>query len=138
MEPDLPIEFWVLGTPVSLQTKNPSAREEWKERVRYACREALNEGFFVIRDDLSLSVTLYYFPETSMQGDIDNIIKPILDALNEFLYADDHQIDRVLVQRFMPGNLSSFLNPTPVLDQGLSFQRPNLYIRIADCSQEVE
>lgn len=136
MEPDLPIEFWVSGTPVSLQAKNPKAREGWGSRVRSACATSLHEGFFMIGSGVSLSATFYYFPDGPMQGDVDNIIKPILDALNGYLYADDHQIDRVLVQRFMFQNLSLFSNPTPTLYEGLSLPRPNLYIRIADCTQE--
>lgn len=81
MEPDFPIEFLVEGTPVSLQTKRAEAKIEWQARVKDASRAVLPEGHWATRG--RVAATLFYFPDTSMQGDIDNIIKPILDALGQ-------------------------------------------------------
>jgi hypothetical protein len=36
-----------------------------------------------------IAVTILYFPDTAVTGDVDNIIKPILDALRPGLYLDD-------------------------------------------------
>lgn len=38
-----------------------------------------------------MSVTIFYFPDGKMDGDIDNIIKPILDAMSAHIYIDDSQ-----------------------------------------------
>ena len=35
-----------------------------------------------------------------MTGDLDNRVKPILDALSGPVYIDDRQVDRLVVQRF--------------------------------------
>jgi crossover junction endodeoxyribonuclease RusA len=73
------LEFVVTGTPVSLQAKRPESRTAWKDRVKQASYASLPESHFSA--DGPISVTLFYFPAAEMQGDLDNIVKPILDAL---------------------------------------------------------
>src|SRR5277367_6140702 len=114
VEIEFPLEFIVLGTPVSLQAKRRESLEEWKARVIEASRAVLPEGHFATDDPLA--ITLYYFPGSEMQGDIDNIVKPILDALQRHIYLDDRQIQRILVQKFEPGNVFSFTRPSPMLE----------------------
>ena len=103
MEITFPVEFLVLGTPVSLQAKRAESREEWKGRVKAASSAALPKPHFA--SDNRIAVTLYYFPSEPVQGDIDNIVKLVLDALCKHVYIDDHQVERVVVQKFEPGNL---------------------------------
>jgi hypothetical protein len=43
-----------------------------------------------------MAITIFYFPAEPMEGDIDNIVKPILDSLIGHFYHDDHQVERVL------------------------------------------
>jgi Holliday junction resolvase RusA-like endonuclease len=130
VEIEFPLEFVVSGTPVSLQTKRREALDEWKERVIAASRTMLPESHFATDDPLA--ITLYYFPSSEMQGDIDNIVKPILDALERHIYLDDRQIQRVLVQKFEPGNVFSFTRPSPMLGNVLEQPKPALYVRLSD------
>lgn len=68
-----------------------------------------------------------------MQGDIDNIVKPILDALIPFIYMDDSQVERVWAQKFEPDRPIPLLiaeNPTAALSSILDAEPPALYIRI--------
>ncbi len=67
-----------------------------------------------------------------MQGDIDNIVKPVLDALERHIYIDDRQVQRVLVQKFEPGSVFSFTRPSPILENALEQSKPALYIRLSD------
>lgn len=130
VEIEFPLEFVVSGTPVSLQAKRRESLEEWKGRIVDASRTVLPEGHFIADDPLA--VTLYYFPDSEMQGDIDNIIKPILDALEQHVYRDDRQIQRVLVQKFEPGNVFGFTQPSPMLGNALDQPKPVLYVRLSD------
>ena len=82
-----PLEFIVPGTPASLQTKRPETRTAWRERIRLASRAVLPEGHYATADPIAM--TLFYFPADAMRGDIDNIVKPILDALCQHVYSDD-------------------------------------------------
>ena len=128
MEPAFPVEFVVQGTPVSLQGSSDSKRQ-WKERVKKACTHLLPEGHWATQDEIS--ATLFYFPSDKMQGDVDNIVKMTLDALSKYIYVDDSQVTRVLVQKFEPGKVFSFKAPSAVLLEALNGDKPLLYIRLS-------
>jgi len=125
-----PMEFIVQGTPVSLQVKRAESKTIWKERVKQASYTVLPEGHFATGS--SLAVTLFYFPDGEMQGDVDNIVKPILDALDKHIYFSDRQIERVWVQKFEPGRIFQFRNPSASLAEALEGQKPLLYIRLGN------
>ena len=67
-----------------------------------------------------------------MQGDVDNIVKLVLDALREHIYMDDAQVDRVVVQRFNPGNYFGFASPSVMLEEALKRRESVLYVRLSD------
>ena len=67
-----------------------------------------------------------------MEGDIDNIVKPILDAMTRHIYLSDQQITRLVVQKFEPDNIFGFGNPTVVLDRAMNQVKPVLYVRLSD------
>lgn len=128
MEPEFPLEFLVSGTPVSQQASSPS-KDAWKATIRAAGRDALPEGYWVTYDPVAIK--LFYFPAEPMAGDIDNILKPILDALTACIYSDDHQVERLLVQRFDPDSVFDFPDPSPTLTEAIAGAKPKLYIRIS-------
>lgn len=134
MEIKFPIEFLVHGTPVSLQAKRAQAREEWKNLVKESSNLAIPVPHFA--SDHGMAVTLYYLPEERMQGDLDNIVKPIVDALSGHIYIDDHQVERILVQKFEPGNVFDFNEPSAMLAEALGGRRPVVYVRISDDPNE--
>ena len=125
-----PLEFVVLGTPVSLQVKRTASKTAWKNRVKQASSEVLPEGHFCTEEPVA--VTLFYFPATTMVGDIDNIVKPVLDALRQHVYADDRQVERVWVQKFEPGKVFQFSNPSKALSDALVGERPVLFVRLTN------
>lgn len=132
-EPPYPLEVVIEGTPVSLQTKNARNRESWKRIVRELTlerRNALSE--FCLLDQRALGVKIYYFPPEPMVGDIDNIVKPILDAMIGVAYPNDQVIEQVVVQKFEPDTLWEFASPTDQLAIALDTAPPLIYIRVDD------
>jgi hypothetical protein len=127
--PELPIEFNVVGTPVSLQSENARSRQEWKAKVLAAARVVVDPSHWSLTD-VRLAATLYYFPQASMPGDVDNIVKLTLDALCPNIYMDDWLIDRVVVQRFEPEVSFNFTDPSPTLIAAMAADEPMLHIRI--------
>ena len=125
-----PLEFLVAGTPVSLSAKRRESVEQWKARVIDATRAVLPEGHFATESPVA--ATLFYFPAAEMAGDIDNIVKPVLDALGSHIYLDDRQVHRVLVQKFEPGNVFGFGTPSPTLQDALNRAKPILYVRLSN------
>lgn len=123
-----PIEFVVDGVPASLQA-GARSRQAWMARVRQASLSALPEGHFA--SAVPLAVTLFVFSELAGGPDLDNLIKPVLDALNRHIYLDDGQVERILVQRFKPGLRYRF-DRSPLLTIASVGPRPTLYIRVSD------
>jgi hypothetical protein len=127
-----PLEFFIAATPISLQASGRS-RERWKTMVRDAARDRIHEtdglGFL---DHRPVSLTIYYFPEAVMQGDIDNIVKPIMDALIHIAYMSDQAVERVLVQKFEPESDSAIVEPSAQLLAVLAVVKPVAYVRVDD------
>ncbi len=129
MEPDFPFEFIVPGTPVSFQRDNPRAKSEWKELVRASSAPILPEMH--VLTEQRLAITLYYYPEDRMTGDVDNIVMLTLDAMCKHIYKDDEQIERVVVQKFERDRVFAFQDPSPVLAACMLGAKPALYIRVS-------
>jgi hypothetical protein len=67
-----------------------------------------------------------------MQGDVDNIVKLILDGMDRHVFIDDRQIERVVVQKFEPERIFRFSEPTLPMIQAISGDKPILYVRVSN------
>ena len=76
-------------------------------------------------------MTVYLFPAARMQGDVDNRVKPILDALVGCIYADDQQVERLVIQKFEPGRVFPFASPSPALAAAVEADEPAVYFRVS-------
>lgn len=132
-ETPYPLEIFLQGVPVSLQTKSAKNREAWKARVSEVTLERRNATYELgFLDDRALSVRIYYFPGEPMVGDIDNIVKPIMDGMIGVAYLDDRVVERVVVQKFEPDGGWEFAAPSEQLAVVLDMEPPVVYIRVED------
>lgn len=93
------LEFIVEGTPRSLQG---SARgvNEWKDIVRKAAQAASGDAYDRIEMvDVSARIIHFCFDWTDTSGDLDNIAKPILDAIAGVAFFNDNQITQLFLRR---------------------------------------
>ncbi len=128
-----PIEIIIGQTPLSLGSTNSLAKEKWKMTVGEAARSRIGETReWYDLDDRPLAATIYYFPFGKMQGDIDNIVKPILDGMKMIAYKDDECIEKVVSQRFDPDVTWLFSAPSPTLQTAIGTEKPVVYIRLED------
>ena len=128
-----PLELVIAQTPLSAQASNAQAKEEWKATVGRHAREEINETReLYYLDERRLMATIYYFPPSRMSGDVDNIVKPILDGMKNIAYPDDWHIEKVIVQKFEPGIPWLFPSPSLRLEAAIRMEKPSLYIRIED------
>jgi hypothetical protein len=67
-----------------------------------------------------------------MQGDVDNIMKPIIDALINIAYLDDNDVERVIVQKFEPQTDWVIADPSEQLALALDTDLPVVYVRVDD------
>jgi len=137
LEPDIslpfPIEFMIRDTPRSHQSSNSKGKDAWRQKVAEVARahvETLRD--FVFIDDRPLAATIFYFPPIPMEGDVDNIVKLILDGMVAVIYPDDQVLERVAVQKFEPGVETVFRTMTSTLERAAETEPPVIYIRIDD------
>ena len=128
-----PLEVVIQGVPVSLQAKRAQSRILWKERVARIARDRKREvdevGFL---DERPVAASIFYFPVSPMAGDIDNIVKPILDSLVGIAFLDDQAVERVLVQKFEPDKEWTITRPSDRLALALVTAPPVVYVRVDD------
>lgn len=96
-----PIEFPVEGRPPSQSTKNSERRDSWKKDVRTAARKAVPSDAGLLDGPLRMWIDIYLRgkPPSNKPPDVDNMIKPIPDALKGSLYADDTTIEEIRARR---------------------------------------
>lgn len=77
---------------------------------------------------------IYFYDEINI--DVDNIIKPIQDALKGLVYIDDEQIIDILAsKRKLSGNLRVD-NRSIVLGEGFARGNDFLYVSVSSASEE--
>jgi crossover junction endodeoxyribonuclease RusA len=85
---DLPIRFTVAGVPVSQQCRRAATKLRWKSAVKGAALNAISAD----ATPKPLRAEIFYFYLQGGRIDLDNIAKPICDALKKIIYTDDGQI----------------------------------------------
>ncbi|WP_417477708.1 RusA family crossover junction endodeoxyribonuclease [Maricaulis sp.] len=129
MEPDFPIEIFLSGNPRSLQAAAQSLRQ-WKATVSDAIRDKLPENAFL--SEAPMKATFIWFSDSENVGDLDNILKPILDACVRVVIVDDDQVQSISADLFPPSRIADFSNPTATLAQALDADRPGVYFRLEE------
>ena len=84
----IPFEFTIKGPPLSQQASSRSKRR-WKAAVAAAARLVVPAAAVPTADEVAISIAYYYEGDTP---DVDNIVKPIQDALIGIVYVDDNQV----------------------------------------------
>ena len=121
----LPFEFIIDGPPVSQQTRRRARLRTWRATVKQAAEKDWPRETLPITEPVMLKVT-YFYDRVSI--DVDNIIKPIQDALKGLVYVDDDQVTDILSRK---RNLNSNFraeNLSRVLAEG--FIRGNEFLHI--------
>lgn len=128
MEVAFPFEFVVRGVPLSLQASAQSQRR-WRAYVRAAAGARLPADHWAAEGDLS--VTIVFFSPGPSTIDIDNMAKPILDALNRYLWIDDRQVLQLLCRKTDLRLVPSFNNPSHELAAALDTGGAFVYVKVA-------
>jgi crossover junction endodeoxyribonuclease RusA len=125
----LPFEFIVDGPPVSHQTRHAARLHAWQQTVRLAAAQRWPTMTPPVRVRLRFTVT-YYHDGVSVRIDNDNLVKPIQDALNGLVYADDQQITDTVVRKTDLNGSFRVRGMSPILAEGFCRGTEFLYIRV--------
>lgn len=91
--PNLPFEFIVKGIPRSVHSK--ISRRGWIKTVNDTATAAWGQHEPL---ETELNVTIVYFYRAG-RIDVDNLIKPIMDAMKGVIYVDDAVVSQVMARR---------------------------------------
>jgi len=121
-------EFLIPRRPASLQTKNRANLQLWKSFVSDVARKDWSESPY---NSQYLHLTLVYLYDED-PVDVDNIIKPIQDALVGTVYDDDLLISDVESHRRPLTGVFDLTRLPPLLLDGLLSGAECVYVRITD------
>jgi Holliday junction resolvase RusA-like endonuclease len=128
----LPFEFVIAGPPVSQQTRRRRRLRLWIESVR---AEAFRHWQGQLAPDGPVRIRLTYFYD-GVALDLDNIAKPVLDALKGLAYLDDDQVtDIVLGKRDLGADLR-IENPSAVLAGGFELGTEFLHVLVEEAPDQ--
>jgi crossover junction endodeoxyribonuclease RusA len=124
-----PFEFLIRSRPVSQQARRSRRKEVWKDFVR---REAERSwGPVHVPADGPVCVTLIYlYDEVAL--DVDNILKPIQDALVGLVFPDDSLITDVIIRRRELRGTFDLTRVSSVLVEGFEYGNEFVYVWIGD------
>lgn len=126
-------EFLIPRRPVSLQTRNRKNLQTWKN---FVCAEACKDWSGAPYNGVDLHLTLIYLCDED-PVDVDNIIKPIQDALVGTIYDDDLLISDVESHRRPLTGTFDITKYPVLLVNGIFSGTECVYVRITD-SQPLE
>ena len=92
----LPFEFVIAGPPVSQQTRRRARRRAWVEQLRAVVTAQWPAGDPPVTIAVHVEITHVY---PAVSGDLDNLAKPVLDALQGLAYVDDRQVTDLTIRK---------------------------------------
>ena len=127
-------EFVIDGPPVSQQARNRGRVREWTQAVQGVAelRWHAQPPF-----DGQVMVTISYFFENVLL-DVDNIPKPILDALKGLVYSDDSLVSDLLCRKRSLKEDIRIQNPSQLLLEEHAKARQFLHVSVVEAlTQEI-
>ena len=124
----LPFEIVVLGIPASAQAKGRS-KAAWKIDVAQKARTAVGEDTTPVSCEVEIRI-VYFHDQTPL--DVDNMIKPIQDALCGIVYEDDAQVaDAHASRRDLAGKFTLAGGLSSALAEGFVAGGPFVHIKVS-------
>jgi crossover junction endodeoxyribonuclease RusA len=92
----LPFELIVEGPPVSQQTRRRARRQAWVDELRRNAMSRWPIDEPPATGAVRIDITHIFI---GVAGDLDNLAKPVLDALKGLVYEDDRQVTDLTIRK---------------------------------------
>ena len=122
-------EFVLPRRPVSQQARRQERLRDWKRFVSEHARLAVEQPGISVTEPVAVRL-LYLYDEIAI--DIDNILKPILDALVGVVFEDDAVVTDVEIRRRRLGVAFAVDAVSPVLAAGFALGQELVYVALTD------
>jgi Holliday junction resolvase RusA-like endonuclease len=123
------VEFVVLGSPVSNQSTNAANLTAWKNTVK---GEALKVWTKPPLTGKLKAILINFHTGDKPSLDLDNMSKPVHDAMNKLVYDDDRQIRQAEISHVKIDSPMVFAGVSKVLAGAIQKGQQFLYVRIED------
>ena len=123
----IPFELVMGEPPVSQQARRRGRVREWTRRVRSAATGKWRAQPAVTG---AVAVTITYLYDGA-PVDVDNMAKPILDALSGLVYEDDSQVSDLLCRKRDRNEELLIREPSPDVLESLRVAGPVLHVVVA-------
>src|SRR5215468_10196464 len=124
-----PFEFLIRSRPVSQQIRRRERLREWKEFVRREAARYWSSTHVPVNGPVCITL-VYLYDEAAL--DVDNIIKPIQDALVGLTFPDDSLVTDVISCRRQLRGTFDLSRASPVLIEGFEYGDEFVHVHIAD------
>ena len=128
-----PVEFSIEGRAVSQCATDKARLRAWKEKVEEAAGKKWTEKPLPIGSPVAVTITYFskiaysYTREPGEAHDVDNLAKPILDAMKDTVYEDDAQVADLLCRI---RDYTACIDPPTDLTECLKERRPVVHVRV--------
>ena len=122
-----PFEFLIRSRPVSQQTRRRERLRDWKEFVKGEAHKYWTPSHSIAEGPICITL-VYLYSEAAL--DVDNILKPIQDALVGLAFADDFMVTDAVSRRRQLGGVFDLSRATPVLIEGFEYGDEFVYVHI--------
>lgn len=126
------LEFVVLGPPISNQQSSPQGRvnlSTWRAAVRAEAKSRWKRP--LLKQDLKV-VVINFHSEGRPSLDLDNMSKPIFDAMQGVVYLNDRQITQAELAHRNISAPHSIPLVAKMLIEYLQTGQPFVYVRLQD------
>lgn len=124
----LPFEFVVYRSPVSQQARRRELVRQWTQEVHNAAAKAWRRQQPV--DGAVAVMITHLFDRAELY--VDNMPKPILDALKGLVYSDDAAVTDLICRKRNLKDDPQISNASPILRQSLNRNVEFVYVLIDD------
>jgi hypothetical protein len=118
--------FPVIGKPASLRSNQ--TKQRWQSLIMNTAQTYQKKP---LKIDVKLELQIDWFSqERKNRADVDNILKPILDALKNVIYVDDVQVLGVSARHHDLHSVLTFIGqPLEIINPLLEGKKEYIYIR---------
>lgn len=121
-------EFAVLGVPKAPRAKT---RPAWQRKVQSAANRLFPPKWKVVATPVSV-VVVYFHRGPASGVDVDNMAKPILDAIKETVIEDDQLVEQLISRRTRLHDGLYIRDVTPELARALDSGEDFVLVRVCD------
>ena len=128
------LEFSVPGVP---RSPRADSRGQWQTRIRDAAQRQMSDDWVTMASPVG--IVIIYFHRGQASGiDVDNMSKPILDALKDIVYEDDQLVEQLIARRTELHDNMRFQKVTPRLAEALETEGGFVLVRVEDAPNHGE